>query len=168
MATLYHLQQEYKDLLNKILYEDYETEEERESLIDELVSYDLDIEEKIENTAIVIAEFEADTDKVNKEIARLQARTKRNKNTIDRLQNGMLYAMKATGKEEVKTEHYNVKIRNYPVVFIEDESKVPDEYMSIKVTESRNPNKVEIKKALKDGEILDFARLVDNEKVSIK
>ena len=168
MASLYNLQQEYKDLLDKIVYEEYENEDERNYLIDKLIDLDFDIEEKMENTAIVISELEADTDKVQKEIKRLQERVKKNTNSIDRLQDGMLYALHVLDKKEIKTEHYNVKVRNYPIVFIEDESKIPDEYMNVKEVIERKPNKVEIKKALRDGEILEFAKLIDNEKISIK
>lgn len=84
----------------------------------------------------------------------------------ERVELYMLNCARAAGGE-IKTDTITVKVRKCPAsVEILDEGDVPEAYWSEKVT--RSIDKVAIKEAIKAGEYVPGAALVQREKVSVK
>ena len=63
MTTLYKLNEQYQELLDKLTYEEVENEEE---LLNELTQILISIEEKAENTAIIIKKLDAEAEMIRK------------------------------------------------------------------------------------------------------
>ncbi len=162
MTTLYKLNEQYQELLNKILYENVENEED---LTDELALIEIEIEEKAENTAIVIKELEADVKKFKEEEKRLSDRRKTLENNIKFLKSNLEYSMKLQGKPKFKTEHFSFNIQKNPVsVKITDEEKALERYKKVVIT----IDKAKLKEDLKSGEVFDYAELVQTESLRIR
>lgn len=162
MTTLYKLNEQYQELLNKILYENVENEED---LIEELALIEIEIEEKAENTAIVLKDLEAQITKFKEEERRLSDRRKTLENNVKFLKLNLEDSMKLQGKKKFKTEHFSFNIqKNAPSVMITDEEKALKNYK--RVTETID--KAKLKDDLKNGVVLDYAELVQTESLRIR
>lgn len=162
MTTLYKLNAQYQELLDKITYEDVENEED---FINELVNIEIEVEEKAENTAIIIKKLEAEREMIRNEEKRLADRRKSIENNINYLKSGLEYSMKLQDKKKFKTEHFSFNIqKNAPSVMITDEEKALENYK--RVTETID--KAKLKDDLKNGVILDYAELVQTESLRIR
>lgn len=124
MSTLYELTGEYLELLNMAQEEDDE-----EVIKDTLEAIGGEIEDKADGYAVVIKELEADTDKIDKEIKRLQEKKKTINNNIGRIKFSLENAMKITGKVKFKTLLFSFGIQKNPAsVMVKDEKAVPDKF----------------------------------------
>lgn len=106
--------------------------------------------DKVENYVCLIQQLTSDATALKEEIDRLTARYRTLQNNTDRLKAALMESMLEAGKEKVKTTLFNVNIRGYESVVVDDMAKVPEEFL--KYSEP-TVNKVELKKALKNGEI---------------
>jgi hypothetical protein len=97
------------------------------------------------------------------EVKRLQALKKRNNNIVTRLKDNLLIAVKTFGTYEVGLQKFGTrKSESIEVEFI---NELPEEFKTIKVTESAN--KIELKKALKDGIEINGVTLKTNYNLKI-
>lgn len=114
----------------------------------------------------VIKDREAYINNAKDEIKRLQAIVKVNDNLVNRLKDNLLTAVKTFGSFEVGFVKFGTRKSTSVEVDLEMVNQLPNEYKTIKVTES--PNKAEIKKALQDGVEIDGCELVTNLNLNIK
>ena len=162
MKTLYKLNEQYQELLDKLTYEEVENEEE---LLNELTKIVISIEEKAENTAIIIKKKEAEREMVRNEKKRLADREKSIDNTINYLKSNLEDSMKLQDKKKFKTKHFSFNIqKNAPSVKIKDEEKAREHYK--RVIESID--KAKLRDDLKNGVELDYAELVQTESLRIR
>ena len=162
MTTLYKLNEQYQELLDKLTYEEVENEEE---LLNELTKIVISIEEKAENTAIIIKKLDAEAEMIRKEEKRLADRRKALENNAKSLKSNLEYSMKLQDKKKFKTEHFSFNIqKNAPSVKITDEEKALEH--NKRVTESID--KAKLKDDLKNGVALDYAELVQTESLRIR
>ena len=162
MTTLYKLNEQYQELLDKLTYEEVENEEE---LLNELTKIVISIEEKAENTAIIIKKLDAEAEMIRKEEKRLYARRKAIENRRKYLLSNLEDSMILQDKKKLKTEHFSFNIqKNAPSVKIIDEEKAREHYK--RVTESID--KAKLKDDLKNGVALDYAELVQTESLRIR
>ena len=162
MTTLYKLNEQYQELLDKLTYEEVENEEE---LLNELTKIVISIEEKAENTAIIIKKLDAEAEMIRKEEKRLYARRKAIENRRKYLLSNLEDSMILQDKKKLKTEHFSFNIqKNAPSVKITDEEKAREHYK--RVTESID--KAKLKDDLKNGVALDYAELVQTESLRIR
>ena len=162
MTTLYKLNEQYQELLDKLTYEEVENEEE---LLNELTKIVIEVEEKAENTAIIIKKLDAEAEMIRKEEKRLADRRRAIENNVKFLKSNLEYSMKLQDKKKFKTEHFSFNIqKNAPSVKITDEEKALEHYK--RVTESID--KAKLKDDLKNGVALDYAELVQTESLRIR
>lgn len=114
----------------------------------------------------VIKDREAYINNAKEEIKRLQAIVKVNDNLVNRLKDNLLTAVKTFGSFEVGFVKFGTRKSTSVEVDLEMVNQLPNEYKTIKVTESAN--KTAIKKALQDGFEIDGCELVENINLSIK
>ncbi len=95
---------------------------------------------------------------LNNEIKRLQGLKKRNNNLIDNLKNRLVGAIQMFGEFTVGTNTFG--LRKSERVNVDNVNSLPKEYKTIKVTEQAN--KTEIKKALKLGQEIKDAYIVES------
>ena len=91
------------------------------------------------------------------EAKRLAARAKAAENRINYLKMRYLQIMQQHGLKKIAGKVYTLSVRETPVVQIDDEKLLPEQYMTEKVTAS--PNKQLLKDALKSGVAIPGARL---------
>ena len=159
---LYELTQSYRNLENL---------GEQEGLTVEMIQEALgqveeDINTKIENTCKVIKEIEADSIGIDEEIKRLTVLKKQKENTAKKLKEYVEFEMNGIGLNKVEGKLFKISFRKSKVVKVLDETKIPKEFIKVKTTESIS--KTDLGKALKNGEIIEGAELVENKSLQIK
>lgn len=133
-----------------------------EQIAKALIELDGQISVKAENTLDYMLNIAAARDGAKNEAKRLKEYADMLENRYNRLKDGLLYAMKTLNKDKIITKHGEIKIKfNPPAVQIDDVALLPPKYTREKI--SIEPNKVEIKKALKAGEEVAGASLTRKE-----
>ena len=162
MATLYELTAEYMELLNMA----EEEELDPQVLADTLEGMDGELEQKAENYAMMINTLNGQADMLSAEIKRLTERKKTIENNSKRMKESLGNAMNSTGKRKFKTLLFSFGIqKNPPVLVVDDEDKVPEEFVKVK----KEIDKAALKKFVKDNENgLDFAHLEQTESLRIR
>lgn len=139
---LYELSEQYNQLMA--------LEMEPEQIADTLDMITGEIREKAQGIRAVIAHFDAGIDAIDKEIARLSAMKKTATNRVDALTDYLRTNMEATGIKKIECDLFTITLRSgSPVCIIEDESALPDAYVTVKTTVA--PDKRKILADLKDG-----------------
>lgn len=159
MATLYELTTQAS-----MLYEMLQNE-----VIDEQIFNDtleaMGAGEKVESYCKVIKQFQSDAEMFKTEIDRLTARKKTAENAVERMKAALLLFMQQTGKDKVKAGSFAVSTATTQAVNITDENAIPCIYL---VEQPPKIDKAGIKKALKDGEQINGAELINNTGVRIR
>lgn len=163
---LYELTQNYRNLESLL-----DNLGEQEGLTVEMIHGALgqvedDINTKIENTCKVIKEIEADSIGIDEEIKRLSALKKQKENAVKKLKEYVEFEMNGIGLNKVEVKLFKISFRKSKVVKVIDETKIPKEFIKVKITESIS--KTDLGKALKSGEIIEGAELVENKTLQIK
>ncbi|EOU1600907.1 siphovirus Gp157 family protein [Clostridium perfringens] len=163
---LYELTQNYRNLESLL-----DNLGEKEGLTVEMIHGALgqvedDINTKIENTCKVIKEIEADSIGIDEEIKRLSVLKKQKENTVKKLKEYVEFEMNGIGLTKVEGKLFKISFRKSKVVKVIDETKIPKEFIKIKTTETIS--KIDLGKALKNGEIIEGAELVENKSLQIK
>ena len=161
--NIYELTGQYQKLQLLIESGDF-TEEE---LQDTFESLDFDIEEKAENYGLVITNLATQAAGLDAEIKRLSERKGMINKNITRMKDNLLGAMKDTGKLKFNTTHFAFSTRKSTSVSILVEiEELAAEYIKEKTTKSAD--KTLIGKALKAGENVFGAMLVEKINFSMK
>ena len=163
---LYELTQNYRNLESLL-----DNLGEQEGLTVEMINGALgqvedDINTKIENTCKVIKEIEADSIGIDEEIKRLSALKKQKENAVKKLKEYVEFEMNGIGLNKVEGKLFKISFRKSKVVKVLDETKIPKEFIKVKTTESIS--KTDLGQALKNGEIIEGAELVENKTLQIK
>lgn len=158
--NLYELTDNYLKVLELI-------ENGEEGLEDTLESINDAIEVKADGYARIIRNLEANAVALKTEIDRLTNRRRSIENSIDRLKENLKNAMIATGKEKIKTDLFNVTVVNNPVaVNVIDEKLIPEEYFKVEII--RKLDKISLRDAIKNGEEIQGAKLMQGKGLRIK
>ncbi len=158
--NLYELTDSYLKVLELI-------ENGEEGLEDTLESINDTIELKADGYARIIRNLEANAVALKTEIDRLTNRRRSIENSIDRLKENLKNAMIATGKEKIKTDLFNVTVVNNPVaVNVIDEKLIPEEYFKVEII--RKLDKISLRDAIKNGEEIQGAELMQGKGLRIK
>jgi hypothetical protein len=164
--SLYHISTEAKELVSALEENEGELNPDIESA---LRINQNELQEKSINYAYAIKTVSNDVDAISEEIKRLQALKKAKDNTIQRLKDTVVNAMQIYGLEKVETPTLKLSIRRSEAVIIDDIfTKVNPEgyYMTEKITYT--PDKTMIKEAIKRGENIEGARIIENYNLQIK
>ena len=124
---------------------------------------------KLEGYAMIIKNLESDNAGIKAEEDRLAKRRKLSENAIARMKERMIETLEmvepdAKGVKRVKTEKFTFSFRKSTSVKVEDESVIPPQFIKVEKTISR----AELAKALKNGEQIQGAKLVENQSLSIR
>lgn len=121
--------------------------------------------EKAESYCKIIKQFQNDIDMFKSEVERLTARKKAAENAVDRMKNALLLFMQQTGQDKIKAGTFAVSTATTQAVQITDENAIPCIYL---IEQPPKIDKAGIKKALKDGEAVAGAELINNTGVRIR
>lgn len=157
MASLYQLNNAYAQLQQMI-------EDGQEGLEDTLASITDAVEEKLEAYAMVIKNIESDVEGIKSEEKRLAERRKIMENGITRMKQTIAETLQGSGQDKVKTEKFTFSFRKSSKVEVSDIDSLPQQFIKVERTISRS----ELAKALKAGEQIEGAQLVENQSLSIR
>jgi uncharacterized protein YqgQ len=161
MKSLYQINQDYFEIATTL----EELEGELTPELEQALSINKnELVEKSHGYINVIKRIESDVTMFDAEIKRLQEAKKRMQKVVEVLEERLEDAVKIHG--EIKTGTYTLKLRKSESVIIEDESKIPPQF--IKIKQEFQVMKAEIKKAIKEGEEVDGAYIQENQNLVIK
>lgn len=158
MATLYELTDQYKMLQNFI---EENNVEGFELALSQIIG---DIGEKLEGYAMVLKNIESDIAGIKSEEKRLADRRKAMESNLARIKENMADALLTVEGNRVKTEKFTFSFRKSTSVQIENDAAIPSQFIKVEKTISRS----ELAKALKAGEQIEGAQLVENQSLQIK
>ncbi len=140
---LYEIAQQYNALMSL-------NDVPAEQIADTLALIEGDLKDKTNNIRAVLAHFESGVNAIDNEIARLSAMKKQAQSRSEALLDYLRVNMEATGIKKIECDLFTVTLRSgSPVVVVEDESALPDQFITVKTTTA--PDKRAIGEALKDG-----------------
>jgi len=123
-----------------------------------------DIGEKLEGYAMVLKNIESDIAGIKSEEKRLADRRKAMESNLARIKENMADALLTVEGNRVKTEKFTFSFRKSTSVQIENDATIPPQFIKVEKTISRS----ELAKALKAGEQIEGAQLIENQSLSIR
>ena len=159
--NLYNLTTQAKEIA--ILLEDGEFTPELEQA---LVITQEQLQEKAINYTYVIKNYEADSQAIDNEIKRLKAMKEAKDNAIDRMKEAVRNAMLASGIDKIESSLFKLSLRRSESVEVVNIDQLPESLVTVKKTVSAD--KVKIKEAIKAGEVVSGAVIIENYNLQIK
>ena len=169
MANLYQLTQEQLRLYDKLSSEDAinkETGEVDETLAEELMINQEELDNKIIGTTLVYKQLLVDAEMIDAEIDKLAERSARIKNNAKYIKSRLENSLLNLGIMKFDNPKFVIGFRKSVKVEIKDENLIPKEFMKTKI--SVEPSKKEIADALKNGQDVAGAYLMESQNIQIK
>lgn len=160
---IYEIPSTLRDLLDR-LDADPDTGEVDGDALAAYAEYHGAATEKLEATACYVRELEAEAEAIKAEEDRLAKRRKALEGKAARLKTYLMPALEAMGGK-VKGVMVSLRIGTTQAVKVLDLEALPEAFRRIKTT--IDPDKVALKKALKDGETIPGAALEERQSVVI-
>jgi seryl-tRNA synthetase len=161
MANLYEITKEYLEI-QQIL----ETEELTTELNEALILSQSQLQSKGGGYAKIMANKQANVDGATAEMKRLKGYIDQEQKKIDRLKNALLQSMLLTGTEKLESDFWRLSVRRSEAVEVDIVEALPSEFINIKNVVTAD--KVAIKEAIKRGENITGARIIENFNLQIK
>jgi hypothetical protein len=143
-----------------------ETEELTPELEQALILNQQQLQTKAGSYAKIIANYQANADAADAEIKRLKQYKEQNEKVVDRLKNALSESMLISGTEKLESDFWRFSVRRSEAVEVDLLEALPANYVTEKTTKSAD--KVAIKEAIKRGENITGARIVENFSLQIK
>lgn len=156
-----------KDLIENDLEINEETGEiidnsmELKQLFDDLK---MTLEEKLDNTQRYLLTLDGEADILDKEINRLQSKKQSILNKKDRLKNIVISTLENTGLGKIKTSLFSFNIRETESIEIVDFDSLGRNFLRLK----KEADKKAIKEAIKNGEVVEGAKIVKNKSLGVR
>jgi hypothetical protein len=159
--NLYNLTTQAKEIA--ILLEDGEFTPELEQA---LAITQEQLQDKSLQYTYVIKNFEADSQAIDNEIKRLKAMKEAKDNAIDRMKEAVRNAMLASGIDKIESSLFKLSLRRSESVEVVNIDQLPESLTTVKKTVSAD--KVKIKEAIKAGQAVQGAVIIENYNLQIK
>ena len=143
-----------------------ETEELTPELEEMLVINQEQLQAKAGNYAKVIANIQSDADVIDQEIKRLKAMKDSKDRAISRLKEALRQAMLVSAIDKIESPLFKLSLRRSEAVEVEVVEALPSEFVNVKNVVTAD--KVAIKEAIKRGENVFGARIIENFNLQIK
>ena len=163
MSTLFKISNDMQLIINELVANGGELTDDLQQMLEITQS---ELNHKATGYAQVIRAMEYDNDIVDAEIKRLQDIKRVRKNAVERLKNALSGAMQQFDMDVIETPISKISFRSSQSVEIWDETLVPKEYKQQVI--STKVDKLGIKKAIKNGESVTGATVVNNKNIQIK
>lgn len=162
---------EYDDIIETL----YRAQESEDGVDDEtgmvfditlLDQLEMERDKKIESALLYAKQLEADAGEISDYIKRLTARAKAKKNAAESIKNWLIERFKGEDikKFETKRIRATLSVRAASKTVITDENLIPPQYIRTKF----EPDTTAIKAAIKAGEEVPGAMLVDSVSLTVK
>ena len=165
MTALYEISKQYQELAALAESGD---EDLAIAVRDTMEGIEGEFQEKGKALAMVTLNMDGDLDAIQAQIDRLSERKRILQNRKDSLKEYLRTNMEAAGISKITHPLFTITLgKGKPIVVIDEESQIPDEYMNTKVTST--PAKAEIAKAIKEGKEVPGAHSeIGKSSISIK
>jgi len=124
------------------------------------------LQNKAGNYAKVIVNIQSDSDAIDQEIKRLKAMKESKDRAVTRLKDALREAMLISAIEKIDSPLFKLSLRRSESVEVDIVEALPSEFINIKNVVSAD--KVAIKEAIKRGQNITGARLIENFNLQIK
>jgi hypothetical protein len=124
------------------------------------------LQEKSLQYTYVIKNFEADSQAIDNEIKRLKAMKEAKDNAIDRMKEAVRNAMLASGIDKIESSLFKLSLRRSESVEVVNIDQLPENLVTVKKTVSAD--KMKIKEAIKSGQAVQGAVIIENFNLQIK
>ena len=124
------------------------------------------LQTKAGNYAKVIANIQSDSDAIDQEIKRLKAMKESKDRAVTRLKDSLREAMLVSAIEKIDSPLFKLSLRRSESVEVDIVETLPAEFINIKNVVTAD--KVAIKEAIKRGENITGARIIENFNLQIK
>ena len=162
MSNIYEITDRFLQVMELMESGEYD----KEMLETTLECIDCELEEKADGYARIIRNIEVDIAGLEAEEKRLSKRRKAMENNVDTMKEKLLFAMQKTGKTKFKTELFSFTVQKNPAKLVLVEGvEIPEEFL---IAQEPKVDTAGIKEQLKQGEVFDFAKLVQTEGVRIR
>jgi len=161
MANLYEITKEALELASLL-----ETEELTPELEAMLVINQEQLQAKAGNYAKVIANIQSDSDAIDQEIKRLKTMKDSKERAITRLKDALREAMLVSSINKIESPLFKLSLRTSEAVVVDIVEALPSQFINVKNVVTAD--KVAIKEAIKRGENITGARLIENFNLQIK
>jgi esterase/lipase len=159
--NLYEITREMLELASLL-----ETEELTPELEAMLVINQEKMEVKVNNYAKVIANIQSDSEAIDQEIKRLKAMKDSKDRAITRLKDAVREAMLVSAIDKIESPLFKLSLRRSESVEVDIVEALPSQFINVKNVVSAD--KVAIKEAIKRGENITGARIIENFNLQIK
>lgn len=160
--NLYQLEESFRNL--EEVLENTEDQDLKNLINTSMEQLEIDVNTKIENIIKFIRNLESNLVAYDTEIKRLQAAKKTDSNKIESLKSYLLSYMELKDLSKLTTSLFKVSTRKSESVNITDLNSIPRAYIRVK----EEVDKTLIKQALKDGEVIEGAEIIENKSINIK
>ena len=143
-----------------------ETEELTAELEEALIINQDQLQAKAVNYAKVITNYQAESDAIDQEIKRLKAMKDSREKKIEWLKESVKKAMLVSGIEKVESPLFKLSVRRSEAVEVDVVEALPSAFQNVKNVVTAD--KVAIKEAIKRGEFVMGARIIENYNLQIK
>ena len=161
--NLFNIQNEYLLLINQIIDNGGEITPQQEL---NLQITREQLQDKGTNYAFVIKKLDAECDIIDAEIKRLTELKKVRQNACERLKSNISHAMQTFEVDKIESPLIKLSFRKSQSVNVADVNSLPSEYKTIKVTEQAD--KLKIKQALLNGEVIEGCEIINSQNLQIK
>ena len=161
--NIFNIQHEYQLLVNELIENGGEITPEIELALQ--INKD-NFHSKSESYAFITRQFDGEMDIIDNEIKRLQQAKKSREKTIQRLKDTIELAMLTFEVDKIETPLIKISFRNSESVEVSDVNDLPNEFKTIKLTETAD--KLKIKDALKSGVFISGCSIKSNRNLQIK
>ena len=159
--NLYEITREAQELA--FLLETDELTPELEAAL--LINQD-QLQVKAGNYAKVIANIQSDSDSIEAEIKRLKAMKETKDRSISRLKEALRDAMLVSGIDKIESSLFKLSLRRSEAVEVDVVEALPNAFQNVKNVVTAD--KIAIKEAIKRGEFVMGARIIENFNLQIK
>lgn len=159
--NLYEITREAQELASLL-----ETEELTPEIEAALVINQDQLQNKAGNYAKVITNIQSDSDAIDAEIKRLKAMKETKDRALNRLKEALREAMLVSGLDKIESSLFKLSLRRSEAVEVDVVDALPSEFINIKNVVTAD--KVAIKEAIKRGENITGARIIENFNIQIK
>jgi len=165
MTALYEISNQYQELA---ALADSGDEDLAIAVRDTMEGIEGEFQEKGKALAMVTLNMDGDLEAIQSQIDRLSERKRVLVNRKESLKEYLRTNMEAAGISKIAHPLFTITLgKGKPIVVIDEESQIPDEYMNTKVTST--PDKAEIAKAIKEGKEVPGAHSeIGKSSISIK
>ena len=169
MASIYNISNDLKKIYEQLddgSGIDLETGEIKPEIMNQLTITQNELQTKAIDYGFVIKAFDDEIDVIDKEIERLEERKAYVKRNKDRMKSIVSSAMEEFGITKIKSETLQLSFRKSESVEVVDERLVDEKFKKVKTEVSLD--KTAIKNAIKNGEDVQGAKIVEKNNLQIK